>query len=94
MIQLKVNFKKKGVNYEQVYKDEKLVIYSTSLPSYEVFCYRTHKPDIYHTDSYEQYPSDESFGAWAWSCSDVNSVNRIIKKHFPKHKFAIEGFTV
>ena len=33
-------------------------------------------------DEYEVYPSDESFGAWAWCCSTVKSVEKMLNKHF------------
>ena len=92
MIELKLEFTKKGINFKQIYKDDKMVIYQTSFPSYEIFRRVVHSPDIFHQDTYEQYPSNEAFGTWAWSCSDEASLNRMIKKHFPKHKFASEGF--
>lgn len=30
----------------------------------------------------ELYPSDEGFGVFAWSCSNVNSLRRMVEKHF------------
>ena len=95
MIELKKEFKKKGVVYTQLFKDENLVIYELSEASvndpaevirwYEVFRPTIHRADIYHPDEYELYPYDEAFGNWAWSCSTVKSVEKILRKHFENH---------
>lgn len=92
MIELKKEFRKKGVDFKQVYKDDELVIYKTGFPSFEVFRPMIHNADKYHMDVYELYPYDEAFGSFAWSCSNESSVNKILKKHFPNHRLAVEGF--
>ena len=92
MVEFKKEFSKRGINFKQIYKDDKLCIYQTSFPSYEVFRRVVHAPDRFHEEDYELYPCSEAFGKWAWSCSNEESINRMIKKHFPKHKFASEGF--
>lgn len=74
--------------YEKV-KDG-IVVYKCSNLSYhdeyfEVFRYRIAKPHPYDAENWdmvELYPSDEAFGVWAWSCSDIDSVKKIVKKHF------------
>ena len=92
MIELKKEFKRNGVNFKQVYKDSDLAIYKTGFNSFEVFSLIVHKPDVYHNDYYEMYPCSEYFGKCAWSCSDENSVQRILKEHFKNHKLTVNGF--
>lgn len=94
MIYLKKIFKKKGIEFSQLWKDENVVIYQLEQQSqtnpnehskwYEVFKPYEHKADIYHDDEYEKYPSDEDFGRWAWSCESIKSVEKILLKHFEK----------
>lgn len=94
MIEYKTEFTKRGTRFIQIYKDKALVVYQldhyydeygVTTHNYEVFKYTVHTPDKYHNEEYELYPSDSSFGFWAWSCSDEKSVNKILKKHFPNH---------
>lgn len=67
-----------------------IVVYKCSNLSYhdeyfEVFRYRIARPHPYDADDWdmvELYPSDEAFGVWSWSCSDIDSVKKIVKKHF------------
>ena len=104
MIELKKEFetKKYGFHHHQVFKDGELVIYEISKDNadgdgktvwYEVFKYRTLPPDQYHQDEYEQYPkADEYFGNWAWSCSNENIVNKVLKREFPNHPMTKEEF--
>lgn len=85
MITLREKFSKKGVEYTQLFKDNDLVIYRCSYlfdVYYEVFRYKVHKSDIYHDDEYEMYPCDEQFGLWAWCCSNIDIVRKVIRKHF------------
>ena len=49
---------------------------------YEVFKYHVGHNDIFHDDDWEIYPSDEHFGYWAWCCSDLNSVRKVLTNHF------------
>lgn len=93
MIELKENFEKKawGVKFHQAFKDDELVIYRLDQGEshwYEVFKRVVHKQDKFHVEDYEAYPSDESFGKWAWSCSDIRSVRKVLGKHFPNHRAA------
>lgn len=95
MIKLKEKFSKKGVVYEQVYRDGVLAIYELSTISvddpseiirwYEVFKITVHKADKYHPDEYELYPYDESFGLFAWCCSTESCVGKVLYEHFPNH---------
>lgn len=94
MIELKKEFTKKGVLFRQIFKDSELAIYETGYPSFEVFRVVIHKADKYHDDSYELYPCDEHFGRYAWSCSNEESVNKILREHFPKHELTREGFFI
>lgn len=82
MIQLKKNFKKFGEMFTQLYKDDEIVIYHTTFPSVEVFRYKIHKPDKFHSDMYESYPSDTAFGTWAWCATSKVQFERILKDHF------------
>lgn len=90
MIDLKGEFTKKGITYKQVIKCKDIVIYELNGTNtqgnnkwFEVFRYRVKKPDRFHDDDYVVYPSNEDFGLWAWSCSSVQSVHKVINKHFP-----------
>ena len=82
MIQLKKHFRKYGADFNQLYKDEEIVIYRTTLPSVEVFRYKVRKPDKFFDDSYELYPSESSFGDWAWCCTSRKQFERVLKTHF------------
>lgn len=58
---------------------------------FEVFRYRIAKPhpnDTNGWDMVELYPSDESFGSWAWCCSDRHCVQKILDKHFDEEYIA------
>lgn len=94
MIYLKKEFVKKGVRYNQVLRDEEIVVYVCAKPYkldngdvfvdkyLEVFKPRTHKKDKFHNDDYELYPNDESFGLWAWCVTNVDSLMKVLSKHF------------
>lgn len=93
MIELKKDFVKWKRHFLQMYKDENIVIYKVSTPHaddegfssvFEVFRYKTAKPDRFHNDEWECYPSDESFGYWAWCCSNKEVLYKTIKKHWGK----------
>ena len=78
-------FRKMNETFTQVYKDDKVVVYHTTFPSVEVFKYMTHKPDKFHEDDYEMYPSNESFGLWAWCATSKDQFSRIMESHFADH---------
>lgn len=91
MIELKKEFTKKGITFKQMYKSNCLAIYSVSHKGvddgkartwYEVFRILVKQKDLFHYDDYEKYPNDEAFGQWAWSCSSVKSVEKVLNKHF------------
>lgn len=89
MIKLKENFKRKGVEYTQLLKTNKTVVYKCKMQDdtyFEVFKLKTKQADIYHSDTYEAYPSDESFGSWAWCCSNAKSLLSVLNKHFQVEK--------
>lgn len=100
MIELKKQFKKRGVVYTQIFKDEELVIYELSEASiddpseiirwYEIFKPVIHNANQYHSDDFELYPYDEAFGFWAWDCSNESVVAKVIYDHFKNHRFAKE----
>jgi len=103
MIELKKDFevKKYRMRHHQLYKDAELVIYEVTQPFiegkghskwHEVFRYRVMPPDMYHQDEFEKYPNDEAFGVWAWSCSNDKVVNKVLKREFPNHPMAKDGF--
>ena len=82
MIGLPVIFRKYGEDFEQLYKDSEIVIYKTTLPSLEIFKYKVSKPDKYHDDIWEKYPSESSFGSWAWCATCREQFDRILSTHF------------
>lgn len=101
MIKLKNEFSKKGFNFVQLFKDDELAIYQLSRQHadgdgiskwYEVFKVQVKQPDIYHNDEFEKYPNDEAFGVWAWSCSNEQVVNKVLKREFPNHPLSKGGF--
>ena len=95
MIELKKEFGKKRIgNFAQKYKDNELVIYEVRQPYddgngetvwYEIFKYRVGRNSIYHDGEWEIYPCDEDFGTYAWSCTTIGSVNKILNQRFPNH---------
>lgn len=88
--------------HHQLFKDDELVIYEITQSFadgdghskwYEVFRYRVMPADQYHDDEYELYPkADEYFGLWAWSCSNDKVVNKVLRREFPNHPMAKDGF--
>lgn len=82
MIELSKKFRKYGEEFTQLYKDDDIVIYKSTLPSVEVFKYKVSKPDKYHNDIWENYPSDSSFGNWAWCATCREQFDRILSNHF------------
>lgn len=85
MIKLEKDFRKMGADFTQIYRDDELAIYKTTFPSYEIFRIKICKPDKFHNDEYEKYPSSEDFGKWAWCCSTKRSLEKILVKHFGNH---------
>jgi predicted transcriptional regulator YdeE len=85
MIELKKEFNKKGNrHFKQLEKTEQYALYEVTAKNddatdvyYEIFQMRYHKPDRFHDDEFEVYPSDEDFGVWAWCC---NTKERARKK--------------
>ena len=89
MIELKKDFTRKGIRYQQLMKNEQIVLYRCSRVDgldtyYEVFKRKVEQPNEFHNDEYERYPSDEAFGSWAWCCSNGKSVEKVLRKHFPE----------
>lgn len=82
MIGIANSFNKMGERYTQLYKDEEIVIYKITFPSVEVFKYRVHKPNKFHSDKWEKYPSNDDFGIWAWCATSKFQFERILKDHF------------
>ena len=86
MIRLKECFMKRSNRFTQVYRNDDMALYlvDNEYDYYvEVFKIRTHKADRYHDDEYEVYPGDESFGVWAWCCSNRKSLKKIMNREFP-----------
>lgn len=82
MRELRETFNKRWSSFKQLYKDDVLVIYSLSNGAFEVFKYKVKAPNKIINDLYEVYPSSEDFGAWAWSCSNIKSVEKVLNNHF------------
>lgn len=52
---------------------------------YEVFRYRLIPQHPYSKEDYdmvEAYPTDNQFGLYAWCCSNLKCLERVLKKHF------------
>lgn len=52
---------------------------------FEVFRYRTAKPHPHSNEDYdlvELYPTDNVFGLYAWACSNLECVEKVMRKHF------------
>ena len=88
MKELKKDFTKKGgCKYHQLFKNDRFAIYECTqtfeegepIVFYEIFKMVVKKPDMFHDDEYEAYPSDEEFGVRAWCCSDFGSVVRVFE---------------
>lgn len=90
MIELRKEFTKKGNTYTQVFSNDEAFVYRVTFTKYdgtegcyfEAFKRKTQKPDIYHEDTYEAYPSDESFGSLAWCYSNAYVMLAKMAKHF------------
>ena len=79
---LKDDFIRKGISYHKLYQDEEIVAYSLAKMDnewFEVFRYKIRKPNKFIDDEYEVYPSNEDFGVWAWSCSNLETLILLIK---------------
>lgn len=95
--ELPIEFSKKGVQFKQLVKTDEWYIYELSKDGsvwYEVFKYKLvnlhpldQEMEIY--DKKECYPSDESFGLWAWCCSDWKCVQKVMKREFGIDDFQI-----
>lgn len=87
---LEKEFVKKGIVYKQFERNEEkgYYIYKCENLNYkdeyfEIFKIKLSKPDLRFNpnadyDLMELYPSDESFGKWAWCCSNMEIVQRVI----------------
>lgn len=82
MIELRKTFRKYGEEFTQLYKDNEIVIYQTTFPSVEVFKYMVDKPDNFHSEEWERYPSESHFGLWAWCCTCKEQFDRVLATHF------------
>ena len=94
MRELRSEFNSKGVDYTQIHKDTKLVIYQCCSHYndiddiyYEVFRYKIGgmnpmAADYDPNEKVESYPKDNSFGVWAWCCSNWKCVYNILKLRF------------
>lgn len=52
---------------------------------YEVFRYRLAAPHPYSNEDYdlvELYPTTEQFGLYGWCCSNLDCVEKVMRKHF------------
>lgn len=86
---LRTEFKKRGVTYTQVEKNNKYVIYQCvdqhGNRYVEIFRYRINLADPKWGADYngtESYPRDESFGVWAWCCSSKAQLKNCLSLNF------------
>lgn len=89
MIKLRKLFKKGNREFQQLFRDDKMAIYKVvftgdggSCEFTEVFRIKVYPPNKFHPESFEKYPNDESFGSWAWCCSSLPSLKKILKQKF------------
>lgn len=94
MIKLKDNFKRGTREYRCLHRDEAFFIFEvtntvneTKDVYYEVFNLRLTKmhpmaKDFDPEERVEAYPSDESFGYWAWCCSNGKVVIKVLREHY------------
>lgn len=90
MIKLKETFNKKGISFTQLHKDNDIVIYKlqqryedgTTSTWYEVFRPKVEQPNNFRNDQWERYPTNEDFGKWAWSCSNIKVVEKVLQREF------------
>lgn len=79
---LAAQFTRKGVQYDHVETGDTYMIYRGELAGsywYEVFqCRINASRQIAGVDipASEAFPSDESFGKWAWNCPDLESARK------------------
>ena len=82
MIELKKEYNKHFGKLSQAYRDDRLAIYAVNGRSgglwYEVFKIRVRPANRFVDDEFEAYPSDEDFGVWAWSCSNLDVVKKVL----------------
>lgn len=93
MIELKKEFKKYGFEYRQIEKLDDIVVYMAQGKScdekvtnswFEIFRPTVKQPDKFFDEEYEAYPSSSSFGNWAWCCTTIGSIRKILKNEFGK----------
>lgn len=76
------SFHRKGVEYDHVESGESYMIYRGELGRsswYEVFQRRINAERVISGNlipASEAFPSDESFGKWAWACHDIESAQK------------------
>ena len=98
--ELKKDFVLRGVHYSQLIKNDVFVIYRcekyNGIFYFEVFQYRlsnlhpmSRELDLY--DKKEAYPSDESFGGWAWCCSNEACLKKVMRNKFGIDDFRLES---
>ena len=89
MKEFKKTFKRRFGVLTQVFKDDSLVIYNVDdgeVHWYEVFRYKVNDGTAFtNYEEFEQYPSPEDFGVWAWSCSNASVVAKVIDREFHDH---------
>ena len=82
MIELKKEFTKHGDRFTQLVKTDKYAIYRRCNEHYndvfEVFKIRRHPADMIFNDTYEVYPSDESFGDWVWCAHGIYQLYAVL----------------
>lgn len=89
---LQKNFEKKGVNYRRLYRKDGFMIYICTdiefgYSYFEVFEKRMAKPHPLSGKDYdyvELYPTDNSFGLWAYTCKTADELVQIVRNHYDK----------
>ena len=84
MIELKKRFKKRGTEFEQLWRDEAFAVHQCVTKEgsvyWEVWKVRLHQPDKFHETEYELPPSDEHFETYAKCCTTIPSLKKVISQ--------------
>lgn len=90
MIYLKDNFTRGNREFQKLHSDDRITVFQVVMvyPTgakdtfLEVFKPRFCQPNKFVDDEYERYPSDEEWGARAWTITTMGSLRKILTGEF------------
>lgn len=87
MKHLQDNFRKRGFDYELIYRSDVASMYKQSVNgvfvAYEVFLKKISKESVAFGRVFEEsesFPTDEAFGKWVWSISDFEKAKNMFNE--------------